>query len=66
MQCWCGDNTKYGLLSKCFFQRTQEHDGWKKCQGYFKRLLEILSFSYQIENKTSIKHLRVGVSLLFW
>ena len=44
----CGDNVKYGLLSKCLFQN-QEHDGWKKCQGNKKTFLKNeMSFSSQM------------------
>ena len=27
--CYCGDNVKYGLLSKHLFQRKRQYDGWK-------------------------------------
>ena len=27
--CYCGDNVKYGLLSKHLFQRKQQYGGWK-------------------------------------
>ena len=37
--CCCGDNVKYGLLSKRLFQRKQEHGGWKNLQGNNKLLL---------------------------
>ena len=44
MQCCCGDNVKYRLLSKRLFQWNQEHDGCKKCQDYNKFLLEIIKW----------------------
>ena len=30
---YCGDNVKCGPLSKHFFQRTQQHGGWKSPQN---------------------------------
>ena len=29
LHCYFGDKKKYGLLSYHFFQRKQEHGGWK-------------------------------------
>ena len=49
MQCCCGDNVKYRLLSKRLFQWNQEHDGCKKCQDYNKLLLEIIKWKKNID-----------------
>ena len=29
LHCYCGDNVKYGFLSRHFFQRTRQYNGWK-------------------------------------
>ena len=51
LYCYCGDKVKHGPLSKHFFQRTQEHGGWKCPQSNDKLLRKILSSSYHEEVK---------------
>ena len=39
LHCYCGDNVQYGFLSRHFFQRTRQYNGWKisKCDKFYKK-----------------------------
>ena len=49
MYYYCGDNVKYGLLSKKLFQRKQQHGGWENftvtISFYEKQWLLVLTWN---------------------
>ena len=50
LNCYCRDNVKYGPLSKHFFQRTQQHGGWKSLRDNDK-LFKTQCLSVITQNK---------------
>ena len=56
LHCYCGDNIKYGLLSKHLFQRKWQYGCWKTAVDSNDKLLEkITSSNYHMEQKTFIE-----------
>ena len=51
MYCYCGDNTKYGLLSKKLLQRKQQNDGWENLRVIIKFIKTVTS-SHHVEWRT--------------
>ena len=62
LHCYCGDNVKYGLLSKQLFQRKQQNGGWKNAQVttkfYKKRCLPVITCNRKHTSKqiASVKY----------
>ena len=47
--CYCGDNVKYGVLSKILFQRKQQHGGWENLRVTINFYKKTMTFSHHME-----------------
>ena len=55
LHCYCGDNVKYGLISKHLCQRKLQYGGWKNLTNKVKVLQKTMTSSNQMNKKHSSK-----------
>ena len=55
LHCYCGDNVKYGLLSKHLLQRKLQYGGWKNLKVttkfYKKQWLPVIKWNKKYSSK---------------